>query len=499
MQAWRFDLRTAALTTAALAALLVGAMALAPVVRNVAVMKVAASRLHKAGADRAGADRPELAAAGPFESDPNVLARLATAGQPLGRWREGLGFDGVAPMPWLKSAGNWRPGTEAVRPDEMRVTFMGSSPLIRPGQMGTSIYVELGNGKSFIFDFGPGAAANYLAAGVPLNRINDIFLTHLHWDHVGSVPYIYTFGAWGGRWHEPMRITGPSGRRPELGTRHMMDSMKEMLLWHRESFELAPIGRGFDLDVHEFDFRDDGGVVYNQDGVVIRHWRQSHTEDGASAYRLDWNGLSFVFTGDGRPNALTLKYAKGVDLLVTEIQPEIISTSAKAMGIMPLMARATMDMAHNPAYAAGYLYDKTRPRMAMGTHVLYDAYSQAEIYAEVREHWKGPFRLGAPDMVVVNITRDQIWVRDGVIPEYPSIAAPQFDIPQGGGLVVPAPRRRRSDLQDRSTRAAEIPPGRYYPQGMQPRLIEDWPTRRAVFLPEPIVPAGMKRDPAPRP
>ena len=91
-----------------------------------------------------------------FQADPKVLKDIATAGQPLGRWKEGLMFDGISPMPWLKSAANWIPGTEQVQPDEIRVTFMGSSPLPRPGQMGTSVYVELGNGQNFIFDFGPG-------------------------------------------------------------------------------------------------------------------------------------------------------------------------------------------------------------------------------------------------------------------------------------------------------------------------------------------------------
>ena len=88
--------------------------------------------------------------------------------------------------------------------------------------MGTSIYIELGNGKNFIFDFGPGSIANYLAAKVPLNQINDIFLTHLHWDHVASVPYAYVFGGWGGRWGEKYRIYGPSGSEEKYGTKYMM-------------------------------------------------------------------------------------------------------------------------------------------------------------------------------------------------------------------------------------------------------------------------------------
>jgi ribonuclease BN (tRNA processing enzyme) len=160
--------------------------------------------------------------------------------------------------------------------------------------MGTSIYVELGNGKNFIFDFGPGAIANYIAAGVALNQINDIFITHLHWDHFASLPYAYVFGAWAGRWHEKYRVYGPSGRTEKRGTRYMVDRMKEMLTWHLDSFDVAPIGMGFEIDVHEFAFDDDGGLVYEKDGVTVRHWRQSHVEDGASAYRLDWKDVRRV-------------------------------------------------------------------------------------------------------------------------------------------------------------------------------------------------------------
>jgi len=95
-------------------------------------------------------------------SEKDIKAAL-TGGVPMGRWKEGLLFEGVRPMPWLKSAANWFPGTEEVQPNEMRVTFMGSAPNIRPGQMNTSIYVELGNGDNFVFDMGEGAVALPLA------------------------------------------------------------------------------------------------------------------------------------------------------------------------------------------------------------------------------------------------------------------------------------------------------------------------------------------------
>ena len=96
--------------------------------------------------------------------------------------------------------------------------------------------------------------------------------------------------------------------------------MKQMLHWPIEAFSVFPIGQGWDIEVNEFDFRDDGGVCWDKDSVKMIHWRQSHAKDGASAYRLDWNGLSVAFLGDGRPNSLTAKYAKGVDVLITELQ-----------------------------------------------------------------------------------------------------------------------------------------------------------------------------------
>ncbi len=66
-------------------------------------------------------------------SSPEELQRALTGGIPMGRWKEGLLFEGIRPTPNLLSAANWFPKTEQLGPDEMRIIFMGTSPLIRPG------------------------------------------------------------------------------------------------------------------------------------------------------------------------------------------------------------------------------------------------------------------------------------------------------------------------------------------------------------------------------
>ena len=428
-----------------------------------------------------------------FETDPNVYQAVVAGGVPNGRWKEGLMFEGIEPMPWLASAANWFPNTEQVQPDEMRVTFMGTAPMIRPGQMNTSIFVELGNGDSFIFDIGEGSVANYLASGVPINKMNNIFITHLHVDHFGSLPYVYAFGAWSGRWHEPLRVFGPSGRTPEYGTAAMVDGMKKMMGWHTDAFDVFPVGEGWDVEVTEFDFRDNGGVIYDRNGATVTHWQRSHAKDGASGYRLDWNGLSFVWTGDGRPSQLDSIYAHGVDLYVTETQPEILAISSGVAGVPPFIGRYTVDTHHTPTYAAGLLCKKVQPRLCMNTHMQHDPYQDAEVIAEIREHWDGPYHPGAPDMVVVNVTKDRIWIRDGVVADYPNQAPPRADasVARYGGLVVPPPRNTREMIQESFVREMEINPSEYYPADYFPILLEDWPAPRPLFIPDTLLPPRM--------
>ncbi len=59
-------------------------------------------------------------------------------------------------------------------------------------------------------------------------------------------------------------------------------------------------------------------------------------------------------------------------------------------------------------------------------------------------------------MVVVNMTKDKIWARDGVIADYPNNKVPNADlaIERFGGLIVPKPQYSRADLQEQSIRDA---------------------------------------------
>ena len=412
----------------------------------------------------------------------------------------GVGGGGITMPPYYKPTDNmgsgstYYPTSEELGSDEMRITFVGSCPFPpRRNQAATCIMVELGNGKRFFFDFGPGCLRNILAMQVPLQMVNDIFLTHLHVDHYGELPYLFAFAPWAARW-KPLRVHGPSGRTPEDGTKAMVDGMKQMAHWHIDSFNSSPIGDGYEVEVNEFDFRDDNGVCYDQDGVTIRHWRRSHTKDGASAYRLDWNGLSFVWTGDGRPDELTAEFAKGVDVFVTEVQPDLAKLQELKMGLPQMITNNTVDTAHTVHYAVGYLTKQVNPRLAMVTHTAYDEDLLPEILAGIRVHWDGLFQFGAPDGVVVNVTKDAVWTRNAALSEAASPARPSsseakelFDLgPTHLSVDFPDPRHMVPDVQEEFVREKEIDPDLYYPEDVKRDLVRVFPKGFKIEIPKMI-------------
>jgi ribonuclease Z len=379
--------------------------------------------------------------------------------------------DYYRPTDYVKNNQIFVPGLEAVGPDEMRISFIGSCPWPpRRDQAATSIMVELGNGDTLFFDLGPGSVKNAIALQKAPQQINDIFITHLHFDHWGDIPYLYPFTASMGRWQDPLRITGPDGANPDLGTAKTMERMKDMLQWHLEEFEFGPIGKGYDLEVNEFDHRDENGICYEKNGVTVRHWPRSHGKDGASAYRLDWNGLSFVWTGDGRPDRLTIEYSKGVDVFVTETQSDLGKLMELKMGVPDWWYNYMVDTHHTPHYAAGYEFDQIQPRIAMLTHLEYEQDLVNEVTAGVREHYDGLFAFGAPDVQVVNVTKDAIWVREAALPGMSGSPRPNpMDMFPGGpdtmpdSMTLPPVTRPRESQQDAYLREIEIDPREYLP------------------------------------
>jgi ribonuclease Z len=341
---------------------------------------------------------------------------------------------------------------EALAADQMRITFLGTSFLPRIKQECNSIFVELGNGEYFIFDCGSGISANYVAMGIPYSKMDKIFLTHLHGDHMSDLVTIYCFGPAMDR-KTPLQIWGPSGDTPDEGTTEFCNNLKALCKWHKESFSFLSTGtvdkgNGYDIAATELPYMTVGGIAYEKNGVKITHFPAVHARNGSISYKLEWNGLSMVFSGDTRPNYYMLEQAKGVDVLIHEtvVPPPI--WASKNSGLKPgdagfdlavAQAQEVQDSSHTPETAFGYLCSQTNPRIAIATHfqVNDDTLEQAKM--AIRSWYSGAVYF-ATDLLVVNVSKTLLQLRRAVVDDYswypPSkfwplseLAAPKYATP----------------------------------------------------------------------
>lgn len=307
------------------------------------------------------------------------------------------------------------PNTEKLGATEMRVIACGTGmPAQRLSQAATCFLVELGNDDKFIFDVGSGSGGNLGCLQIPYDYLDKVFLSHLHQDHVGDLPALW-IGGWTGGRHGALHVYGPSGAKPELGTKYFIQMTKEAYSWDYTSrLGVIPTGGGA-LEVHEFDYKQENGVVYEKNGVTIRSWPAVHAIDGPVSYSLEWKGLKFVFSGDTEPNNWYAKYAKGADLAIHEcfMGPDLLMAK---YGFGPESALNVATKVHTPPAGCGLVFDAIKPRMAVAYHFFNDFDTRYLVFQGLRRTYNGPLTL-ATDRLVWNVTKDDIRVREVIVDE----------------------------------------------------------------------------------
>ena len=309
----------------------------------------------------------------------------------------------------------YSPNSENLASDEMRVIACGTGmPTTRAAQAAACFLVELGNGDKFIFDIGSGSAERISSLQIPYDYLDKIFIGHLHADHFGSLGEMFIGGALMGR-QKPLRVWGPSGRSPELGTAYAVQKLKEMYTWDLAGRVGLVDFRGYSIEVNEFDYKAENAIIYEDNGVTIRSFPAIHALDGPVSFSLEWKGLKFVFGSDTYPNKWFIEYAKDADLVVHECfvaVPDLV----KKMGFTPEQALVVGTQIHTAPEAFGKVMSMIKPRHAVAYHFFKDFDTTAEVNDRIRTTYDGPLSL-AEDFMVWNITKDDIRVRMAVVEE----------------------------------------------------------------------------------
>jgi len=330
--------------------------------------------------------------------------------------------------PEVDPAVDYYPNTETLGPEEMRIIALGTglpTPLTAK-QKSAAFFVELGNGDKFVFDIGTGSVENLFGLNVDFHKVNKVFVSHLHTDHVGDLDALWVGGWLSGR-YQPIQVYGPSSTKEELGTKYFVETLTKAYSWDNVTRMGALPVKGGLLVAHEFDYKLENEIIYEENGVSIRTIPAVHAYDGAVSYILEWKGLKFVYGGDSYPNKWFIEYAAGADIAIHECiyTPEGMNNFYGWNNMK--QAIYVSSYIHTPPAAFGKIMSEIKPRLAVGYHFIHLPHLLQENIEIVRTTYDGPLSM-AIDLTVYNVTKDKIIIRSAVTPEihYPSRPSKEY-------------------------------------------------------------------------
>ena len=165
------------------------------------------------------------------------------------------------------------------------------------------------DGAPVVIDCPDGVASRLVQAGIGLETLSEIYLTHHHSDHVAGLGALLSL-AWGSGLQTRVNVYGPEPMARVLAAQLEANAV-DMAVRIREEGRppLTPLIRPH--EVHR-------GTILETPRLRVRCATVEHYSVPTRAYRFDMPDRSIVFSGDTRPSEALIALARGADVLVHE-------------------------------------------------------------------------------------------------------------------------------------------------------------------------------------
>ncbi|MBW7934337.1 MAG: MBL fold metallo-hydrolase [Gemmatimonadaceae bacterium] len=267
------------------------------------------------------------------------------------------------------------PGTTRDTTSVTRLIVLGTgTPVPDPERAGAAYAITYGT-RVFLFDAGVGVMRRVAAAGLPIDGLTAVFLTHLHNDHTLGLPdAILTTWVMGRA--APMPIIGPHG------TQAMVDHIQAA--WAQDIDVRTNGSERGRPDGQKVTVREvAGGVVYDSAGIRITAIPVPHGSwPEAFAFRIDAPDRSIVLGGDTAPSAALETASRGVDVLVHEVyaSSRVAPENRPGGELWPQYLRES----HTSDVELGAIAARAKPKQLILSHVLRMGAPMDEIVATIR-------------------------------------------------------------------------------------------------------------------
>jgi ribonuclease BN (tRNA processing enzyme) len=245
-----------------------------------------------------------------------------------------------------------------------QVVLLGTgNPSADPDRSGPSVAIVVNN-TPYLVDCGPGVVRRATAAfrkgiaGLAVQKLKTIFITHLHSDHTLGYSDLI-FSPWVLGRQEPLEAYGPTGLKAM--TEHLLAAYSEDIAIRTEGLEHGN-RTGYKVNAHEIK----PGLVYKDENVTVKAFPVHHGSwKEAYGYRFETPDKVIVLSGDCAPSPSVIENCNGCDVLLHEVYTQLGYDESKEDW------RKYVTSFHTSTKELGELATKAKPKLLVLYHQMF--------------------------------------------------------------------------------------------------------------------------------
>lgn len=189
-------------------------------------------------------------------------------------------------------------------PQPLVVTFAGSGDAFgSDGRLQACFHITRSQGPPFLIDCGATSLTALKRLGIAPSDIGTVFVSHLHGDHYGGLPFLILDDQFSRR-IGTLTVAGPPGIRKRLS-----EAMEAFFPGS------TSVRRRFDTKVIELI----PGTTTEVDGIEVRAWEMIHPSGAPPlGLKVTADGRTIAYTGDTAWSPSITELAAGADLFIAE-------------------------------------------------------------------------------------------------------------------------------------------------------------------------------------
>lgn len=201
----------------------------------------------------------------------------------------------------------------------LQIAITGSGSALPDPFRGGASCALIVDGRILQFDFGRQVMENLMLMGINPMQLDEVYFTHLHFDHINDYDY-YATATWISGLQKDVFVHGPPG------TKAMSDAaitgMHKVMYDHIRAMHNRPV-RPLNVRAESpFVIKEaSGGVIVENDSYKVTCARVPHTVGDVISlgYRIDTPYGSVAISGDTGPSDVMIQLGKDVDVMLHEL------------------------------------------------------------------------------------------------------------------------------------------------------------------------------------